>query len=372
MRILYLALSYVPSRRASSVQVMKMCSALAKRGHEVVLVAKRGEPTGVDDHTFYCVDRNFTVDKVTRPRRRGGGIVYALGMAARVAVRRGWADLIYCRDQVGTMIASQSRVPLVWESHGVPTTSWRRRAIAHAISRPQSRGVVAISDALRDDLIAEGVVSADRPIVIARDACDPPTNHVAPRPRDRRPVVGYVGGLYAGRGIELILAVAARMPEVTFRLVGGSDADVARWRASSPTPNVEFLGFQSQSALPGLYAKMDIVLMPYAKSGILSETRGVDTSRWTSPMKMFEYMASGAAIVSSDLPVLREVLVDGEHGFLVPADDVGQWQHAISRMLDDDALRVRLAQTAQRALIEHYTWDARAAQVMLGLGLEST
>lgn len=370
MRILYLALSYIPSRRASSVQVMKMCSALARRGHEVVLVAKRGEDTGMDDHAFYCVEPNFTVDKVTRPKRRGGGLVYALGMAARVATRRRWADLVYCRDQIGTMIASQSRIPLVWEAHGVPGTRWRRAAIAHAVSRPQARGIVSISEALRDDLITQQIAPTDRPIVISRDACDPPTNRVLPRPPTRRPVVGYVGHLYPGRGIDLIYALAAKLPHLTFRLVGGNESDLTHWRVGQPN-NVELLGFRRQAELPALYATMDIVLMPYAKRGILSETRGVDTSRWTSPMKMFEYMASGAAIVSSDLPVLREVLVEGEHALYAPADDLERWQAAIERLVADDALRVRLATTAMRALEEHYTWDARAAQVMVGLGLES-
>lgn len=370
MRILYLALSYIPSRRASSVQVMKMCSALARRGHEVVLVAKRGEALDVDDHAYYCVDRNFEVDKVMRPKRRGGGVVYALGMAARVATRRRWADLVYCRDQVGTMIASQAGIPLVWEAHGVPTTRWRRAAIAHAVSRPQTRGVVSISEALRDDLLAHRIVTPAQRMVVSRDACDPPVNVVESRPADRRRVVGYVGGLYQGRGIELILALAQRLPHVTFRLVGGSERDVAQWSAQQP-PNVEFLGFRRQAELPGLYATMDVVLMPYARSGILSETRGVDTSKWTSPMKMFEYMSSGAAIVSSDLPVLREVLVEGEHALYAPADDVARWQAAIERLIGDEALRVRLASTARQALIDHYTWDARAAQVMVGLGLES-
>lgn len=349
---------------------MKMCSALARRGHEVVLVAKRGDDTGIDDHAFYCVDPNFTVDKVTRPKRRGGGLVYSLGMAARVASRRRWADLIYCRDQVGTMIASQSRIPLVWEAHGVPGTRWRRAAISYAVSRPQARGIVAISEALRDDLVAQQIAATDRPIVVARDACDPPTNRVQARPATRRPVVGYVGHLYPGRGIDLIFALAEKLPHLTFRIVGGNESDLAYWRGRQPS-NVELLGFRQQAELPALYATMDIVLMPYAKRGILSETRGVDTSRWTSPMKMFEYMASGAAIVSSDLPVLREVLVEGEHALYAPADDVMRWQLAVEQLVGDDELRVRLATTAMRALADHYTWNARAAQVMLGLGLES-
>jgi glycosyltransferase involved in cell wall biosynthesis len=88
-------------------------------------------------------------------------------------------------------------------------------------------------------------------------------------------------------------------------------------------------------------------------------------------MKMFEYMASGVPIVSSDLPVLQEVLRDGDNAMIVPADDVARWRAGIERLISDDDLRFRLARNAQGDLERLYTWDARAAVVMTGLGLEA-
>ncbi|MBA2539650.1 MAG: glycosyltransferase, partial [Deltaproteobacteria bacterium] len=187
---------------------MKMCSALARRGHEVVLVVKRGKDLGVDDHDYYCVDRNFTLEKLPRPARRGGGMVYAMAMAGTVLRRRAWADLIYSRDQIGTILAARTKIPLVWEAHGVPSVSWRRRAIANAISRPQAAGVVTISEALRRDLQTTGITNATSRVVVAHDACDLPTISLERQPHSR-PVVGYVGGLHPGRGIEMVVALAS-------------------------------------------------------------------------------------------------------------------------------------------------------------------
>ena len=368
MRILYLSLSYVPSRRASSVQVMKMCAALARRGHEVRLLAKEGAETVEDDHDFYRVERSFRVEKIARPARRGGGLVFAAGVARRVMRLRWWAQLAYCRDPIGALIAANAGIPVVFEAHGVPASALERFAIRRTLSRPRSVGVVAISDALRRDLVE--VAHVRRPIVVAHDACDPPAAPARRRSAGVPPVIGYVGSLYAGRGIETIVGLARMMVGCRFQLVGGTEADLARWRAGGLPANVELLGFRAQAELPRLYAGFDLVLMPHAARGVVGATGRSDISRWTSPMKMFEYMASGVPLIASDLPVLREVLRHGENALCVPADDLLEWRRTIEGALADDDLRYRLASTAQDDLIRHYTWDARAGAIMAALGLE--
>jgi glycosyltransferase involved in cell wall biosynthesis len=87
-------------------------------------------------------------------------------------------------------------------------------------------------------------------------------------------------------------------------------------------------------------------------------------------MKMFEYMASGVPMVASHLPVLEEVLRDGDNALLVSSADVPAWKAAIERLLADDTLRLRIGRQARADVAQHYTWDARAATVMKGLKLE--
>ena len=68
MNILYVSLSYLPSRRASSVQVMRMCNALAQRGHRVTLVAKQAAERVDDLHAYYWVPASLAIDRVPHPR----------------------------------------------------------------------------------------------------------------------------------------------------------------------------------------------------------------------------------------------------------------------------------------------------------------
>lgn len=371
MRILYLSLSYVPSRRASSVQVMKMSAALAGLGHQVTLVCKAAEEPaarGLADHAFYGVPASFAVDKLARPRRRGGGAVYAAGIAARLWQARREVDLVYCRDLVGASMAAALRLPLAFELHGLPAGGWALAALRRLVRAPSLVGLVAISDALRTDARAAGVAAAGKPFVVAHDAADAPTDLARGPRRPGPPRVGYVGNLYRGRGVELVVELARALPEVAFELVGGSEADLARWRAGGLADNLRLHGFVPPAQLGALYADLDVVLLPHPRHGVVGATGASDISRWTSPMKMFEYMASGAAIIASDLPVLGEVLRHDHNAVIAPAGDVPAWTAALRALLADAPRRARLAAQARADLCAHYTWPARAQQVMAGLG----
>ena len=376
MQILYLSLSYVPSRRASSVQVMNMCAALARRGHEVTLVAKRSrEPVadGQADHAFYGVEPNFTVDKVARPPWRGGGLVYAAGVTGRVARWRGRADLVYCRDLAGALIASELGLPVVFEAHGLPEAAWQAHVWRRFASRSAFRGLVVISDALRRDVEAAGL-SLRGPVVVAHDAAAVRSERAPASARrggaDGAPRVGYVGSLYPGRGVEIVVDLAARMPDVQFEVVGGTEVDLARWRAAGLPGNVRLHGFQPPARVAAFYDRLDVVLLPHPRQGVTGATGTQDISRWTSPMKMFEYMASGVPVIASDLAVLQEILRHDHNALIAPAGDVVAWEAAIRRLLGDADLRRRLATTARHDVEREHTWDARAARVLDGLGLE--
>jgi glycosyltransferase involved in cell wall biosynthesis len=373
MRILYVSLSYVPSRRASSVQVMNMCAALAARGHDVTLVAKASdEPTAAGAvHAFYGVPETFRVERLPRPKRRGGGVVYAAAMARRVARARREVDLVYGRDLAGAALAAALGVPFVYESHGVPYQAWARRLLARTTRSIACRGFISISEALRRDLCDAGLVPEHLAHVVAHDACDAALGRAPRAELSSPPRIGYVGNLYRGRGIELVLELARRMPRLSFELVGGNDADLARVRAEGVAPNVTLHGFVPPARLGALYAAFDVLLMPFPREGVRA-MGGSDTSRWCSPMKMFEYMASGVPMIASDLPVLGEVLADGDNALIAPAADPAAWQAALERLLADPALRVRIATRAQDELRREHTWTARAERVMRGLGLDAS
>ena len=104
--------------------------------------------------------------------------------------------------------------------------------------------------------------------------------------------------------------------------------------------------------------------MPYQRK-VAIVGGGGDASAYMSPMKMFEYMATGRLIISSDLPVLREIL-NGTNAVLCDPEDLDAWQRGIERAMKDRAWRERLGQQARRD-VEQYTWRRRVRRVLDGL-----
>ncbi len=376
MRILYLSISYVPSRRASSVHVMKMCAALARQGHEVTLVTKRcpprQEPGVEDDFAFYGVAPGFALRKLPRPAAPGGGVLHTLALARLLAAKRREIDLVYGRDPVGTRLAAALGLPVVFEAHAPPAGALSRRLHRGIFGARGFRRLVVISAALAERFAALPACPPPERLRVAHDAADPLADGAAPAPPpaafgDRpAPHLGYVGHLYPGRGTEVLVELARRLPEATLHAVGGAPADLARLRGAAAPPNFVLHGYVPPARLPAYYRAFDLLLMPYERR-VETALGRTDTSAWMSPLKMFEYMAAGRPIVSSDLPVLREVLEDGRNALLAPPGDAGAWEAAVRRLLADADLGRRLAAAALADFERGHTWDARAREVLLGL-----
>lgn len=341
-----------------------MASAMARAGHAVTLLGKLGkERTDLDLHAFYGVEPRFEVVTLPRPGWRGGGVAYAAVLGAELLRRRTQPDLVFSRDLVGALAAVSIRMPTVLEAHGVPAGRVQRAIWRRVMASRHLRRLVVISEALRRDLAP--MIPAGVDVVVAHDGADlTPLGAPAPRARKR---IGYAGNLYPGRGVDIVLGVARALPDCDVDLYGGSDADLARWRASGVPANATFHGFVPPARVGDELRRLDVLLMPYARTGVGVASGSSDTSRWCSPMKMFEYMASGVPLVSSDLPVLQEVLHDGANALIAPADDVAAWAAAVRRILDEPGLGARLAASARRDLEAHYTWDARVSRVLADL-----
>lgn len=371
MRLVYLHSGSIPSVYANGVHVMRMCDAFTEAGHDVTLYALPGS-IGVDDvYDYYGVRHRFPIRRIAAPRLPPAGPWVRAVRIRRDLRAQSWPDLVYGRDPHG-LLAVASFGPFVYETHMLRDSRqwrWLERRLLRA--RNLAR-VVVVSAALAEDYRQAFPELAAIDLLVAPDGADPVDEHRTP-PMDlpgRRQAlqVGYVGHMYPGRGIDVILDLAGCLPCCDFHLVGGTAQDRTHWQSRSRHPNVYFHGHQPPAALPAYYGGFDVVLAPYQSKVACAGGIG-DIGRWTSPMKLFEYMAHGKAIIASDLPVLREVMVDRVNCLLCPPADRTAWRAAVTELADDPELRRSLGEQAQHQLLTRYTWRRRADRVLPGSAL---
>ena len=373
MRIAYISGSVIPSRFANGVHVMRMCGAFAALGHEVSLIVpecRRSviETMGEDGvHAFYGVASGFEILRVPDYPFRGGFVATGRS-AARLAQRIG-ADLVFARSIAGAYFALRYGMEVVYETHF--PDGQRRRVSGYLARRVTSSsrlgGLVVISEPLRQHFLCAGVPGhlilrlpdgADAPLTEAR----PALGETDGRGRLR---VGYVGHLYPGRGIELILDLARRAPWAEFGLVGGLEADVERWRRSAKDlVNVTFHGFVAPAEADDYRLSFDVLIAPYQNKVAVNSTGSGDTAAWMSPLKIFEYMSCARPIVCSNLPVLREVLSHGHNALLCSPADASDWLDALERLRTDPDLRRLLAANARADFEARYSWRGRARKIL--------
>jgi len=172
--------------------------------------------------------------------------------------------------------------------------------------------------------------------------------------------VCYVGSVAPWKNVEVLVAAMGHLPEASLTVVGGGsgpdDLERLKWVASESgaADRVRLLGpLGPEEAKEHLY-RARVAAIPLAGTGHFQHS--------TSPIKLFEYMASGTPVVASDLPALREILTDGENALLVTPDDPAALADGLRRVLDDEALARRLAERAYED-VQRYTWDARASAI---------
>lgn len=372
MRIAYMSSSIIPSQTANSVQVMKMCQAFAANGHEVTMFTpdrRDEELAGIDDcHGYYGVARTFTIRFIpyfNPQKKRWRNLVSTLSYVLHIAMQLHSykPDIVYGRSLPACFVATKCGYRTVLECHGPVGISRIDAWLFRQITGCPTAYFVTISKALRQLLAVQEGLPAHR-TAIAHDGSDAPLLHNTRQSELNTSgplLVGYIGSLYEGRGINLILQLARRFQDMEFRIVGGSKADVTRWQEHNPPDNIIFYGHLPHAKTEAIRLACDILLAPY-RPGLSVAGGGGDTSAFMSPLKIFEYMASGKAILCSDLPVLREVL-DEQTALLVPPNDIKAWTVGLDRLRNAN-LRDRLGSAAMQEFLTKYTWTKRAENVL--------
>lgn len=361
------------SQDGQAVHLVELKSAFERAGHQVVLVGPGN---------FTQLQFGATAGRIARLKRAMPPWLFELmelgyNLPALVrllrAIRRHRPDLVYERYSLflmaGTIARSFGVRPLVLEVNG-PLYEERSahdglqlqglgRLFQRLIWR-QADLVLPVTDVLAGYVRPRGVPE-DR-IMVVPNGIDPARFAETPPPEEAkaalglagRTVLGFTGFLRAWNKLDLLLECVAAAPDRDRHVLVVGDGP-ARPELEAMAAR---LGVADRLTVTGVVGRDDIAR--HVAAFDIALVPGV--TPYASPLKLFEYMVLGKAILSVDSANIREVLSHGENAWLVPPDGFAE---GLERLAADQALRARLGQAARaRIAAGNFTWDRNAARIV--------
>jgi glycosyltransferase involved in cell wall biosynthesis len=387
MRILYL-LPHVNMTIADpvghAIRIRGLIGGFRQLGADVVVISAGDQRM---DRTAKTLYRSLV--KGSMPARLSGALrdIFCLmndrlfrGRAYRLASARGPFDLVVEHfsflSEAGVYVARRLNLPLIlddippiWEDELYYRRELPRAArFIQARAFGQATGLIAVSGVIRDYLIGSQV-PAER-IHVVHNGADCSRFHPGVGGNEIRekyglqkgPVVGFVGSFAPWHGLDFLLGCADGLADtlnlVRFLIVGDGDRrlDLERQVESSGlSGRITFTGARPYEEIPSLIDAMDIGVMP-------------DSNSYGSPIKIFEYMAMGKAVIAPRLAPIEEIVTDGKDGILFPPKNQVALREAIVELCRNVEYRIRLGRCARQKVLDHFTWKRHAEAIITAAG----
>lgn len=373
MKIIYIANARIPTEKAHGIQIMKMCESFAKKTDELELVIpRRINWIKKDPFDYYGIEKSFKIKKLPCldliPLDRFIGhlslwiesVTFNFFVFLYIFLKK--ADIIYTRDKF-LLPLSLFKKNFIFEAHTFPENYFLYSLFLKRLNR-----IIVITQKLKNLFVAQGI-SADK-ILVASDGVDIGKFSIQCSKFEARKKLNlpqnkkialYTGHLYEWKGAVVLLETAKQTQNILFVFVGGTRKDIESFKQKAKAlNNVLVVGHKPHKEIPYWLKAADVLILPNSGKQDISKY-------WTSPMKMFEYMASQKPIVASDLPSIREVLNE-KNAILVEPDNPKAIEQGIKEILFNPKLSDKISKQSFQD-VEKYTWEKRAKNILKFISL---
>ena len=330
MKICYISNSASPSKNASSLQIAKLCEYISKNGHEVKLILP-GTGFKKNFFKFYGIKFRYKVKKLDFFKKFPTGFYYYLySFAAIIKSDIKNQDLYITRNFFTSLILSIFKKKHILEIHD--DINIEGRFVQFLIKYFQILNlnslikIVTTTHTLRKQYVRYGV--SKKKIFTFHNASSLVSTFKKSKKKSFK--IGYFGSIFKSRGIDMIIKLSILDKKNYYLIYGGSLEEIKDIKKNIKNKNIRFMPYLPYSEVSKKLKKIDICILPYTSKVTVSGNVG-DISKYTSPLKIFDYMKLGKLIISSNLTVLKEILVDKKNCLLINNyKDEHEWKKTIS------------------------------------------
>jgi len=342
-----------------------MCQAFYELGNQITLITPIYPNTLKEDiYSFYGIDKEIEIIRINRSFSKLGLIFFLFGVL--IKLNRLKPDRVVGRCVYSCYLATLMGYKVVFDSH---RPEWEGGKIYFSFFKKMmaSKNLVKLalnSKALKQIYEKNNFMNqfSNKMIVANNGSRIFPLDQKIQLVGNNLVKIGYVGHLYKGRGVDIIIECANRLKDIDFILVGGEKEDIDFWKNYSKSKNVYFLGFINPQLIYKYRNSFDILLAPYQNE--VYTPAGFNTVSFMNPIKILEYMSSNKPIIASSLPAIEEILEHEFNGLLVKSDNVDEWCREIKKIISNNELSQKISKQAYQDFLDNYTWQSRVKKFL--------
>ncbi len=368
MRLAYITNAGLTLGWAHSVQIMNMCKAFNEAGAEVTLVVPDRDLSAIDPFDYYNIPKTFSIKRIPcidifvgNPHKSFYWFRFiSFYISARFYIWFNKFGFLYSRDLYSALFFPS----IALELHSFP----RKMNTLIKMIFNKKRKIIALTSFIKKRFVDIGVNEAD--IIVSPSAVDLEEFNVKQNEFDVRGidntdfVFGYIGTLKTmgmEKGVAGGLEALTMLPdEYKFLVVGGEESDVQYYKNMANDLKVSdraiFIGKVSTAEVVKYASKCNVFIAPFPENEHFNF--------FMSPLKIFEYMASKRPIITTNLPSIRETLINGENAVLIPPSNSKILADTIVKIRDNPEMAKRISDKAYTDVVEKYTWNKRARKIL--------
>lgn len=368
-KIYYIVNARMPTEKGHGIQIAKMCEVFIEAGADLTLVVPRRvtDPRSVRDYYGLRVEvpliRLLAIDWYT-----GGHIGYpisSLSFMFSYTLFIWWKKMMgekFILYTVDTENYSSSALallgrPLFSEMHSAKQGTLPQRILFRKV-----RGIIAINKIIVAELRSNFPHSPARYIVEPNGIDLSEFSGMGKRDARTRlglpqdiPIVLYLGRFFGWKGLEILPKAAMVAPSIRWQTVGGTEEDFKRLVNEPLPPNLFFAGSCPYNERTIWFAAADALI-------VLGTARDIQSYRYTSPMKLFEYLAAERPTIASNTPAIREIVSEREALFYEP-DNAADLARVVEYTVTHDKELAPQIEAARRLAVAS-SWRARAERII--------
>ena len=365
MRICYLSNSAIPSSVASAIQIVKMCEAFSQLNNKVTLITTNVLKTKISLNEYYNIKYKFSFIRMKKFNVFPLGLNYYLFSIFSILESLKYKPEIYItRNFFTCFLLVMLRKNIIMElHHDLNTESRIVRFLVKKFKFLNSKylkKIIAITNGVKEEYIKKNLINEKKIIVLPSGSSIKKIFKFSNNKDFFR--IGYFGSLYKSRGLDLIKSLAKIDKENQYYLYGDF-SKMNNFKYKNSTKNLHLQDYIPYKDIPNSLDKMDILLMPYVSSITVAGNVG-DITKFTSPLKLFDYLSVGKIIICSDFQVLKEAIKDKENAIFVKNyKNIFSWKNEIHKLKNQPQKQFIMSKNNYQ-LSQKYSLKERAKKIL--------